>query len=360
MAIKKDLTNQIFGELTVLHETTKRASNGSIIWKCRCSCGREIEVVGSNLTRAKNSTKSCGKCTSPNSINLIGQTFNKLTVIEKTEQRINGKVVWKCLCACGNTHFVHTANLKNGSVKSCGKCFDGLTLKVRYPKKQLLTEKEIIGTVIGSYYIISNSGQKKNSYNLYQCECIHCKSQTLKTISELKALKGKYCKNCHEIDITNEKFGLLTVLEKTSNPKKWRCLCECGKIVEVFKYNLISGNSISCGCKHRSKGEIKIEEYLLNHDIMFENQKTFDNCCFEQTNQKARFDFYLPEYDLLIEYDGQQHYKEVSVFQSTLEEIQNRDNYKNKWCEDNDIHLLRIPYFEYDNIDDILNLVLLS
>ena len=51
---------------------------------------------------------------------LTGQKFNMLTVIERLPNNSANKVVWKCICDCGNTTTVTTGNLKNGSVKSCG------------------------------------------------------------------------------------------------------------------------------------------------------------------------------------------------------------------------------------------------
>ena len=118
---KIDLTGQRFGKLLVLEEVKdKRASNGAIIWRCKCDCGKEVEVVGTNLRKKKNPTTSCGCKT--NSKDLTGKKFGKLTVLEPTDERINGKIVWKCQCDCGNIHYVNTGNLTSGGVKSCGKC----------------------------------------------------------------------------------------------------------------------------------------------------------------------------------------------------------------------------------------------
>ena len=117
---KKDLTGQKFGKLTVLRDSGERASNGGVLWECQCECGNIVKVVGSNLTRKKNPTQSCGCKT--NSKDLAGQKFNSLLALRPTEKRTNQKVVWECLCDCGNIHYVNSANLINGSVKSCGKC----------------------------------------------------------------------------------------------------------------------------------------------------------------------------------------------------------------------------------------------
>jgi very-short-patch-repair endonuclease len=75
-----------------------------------------------------------------------------------------------------------------------------------------------------------------------------------------------------------------------------------------------------------------------------------------------RFDFYLPQYNLFIEYDGEQHFKPIRYYTQTEEEMmdafkktQEHDRIKNKYCEDNQINLLRIPYWEKENIETIIN-----
>ena len=74
-----------------------------------------------------------------------------------------------------------------------------------------------------------------------------------------------------------------------------------------------------------------------------------------------KFDFYLPDYNAIIEYDGEQHFMPVDFANKGAELATNsynknlkRDEIKNKYCKDNDIRLIRIPYYEYDNIESIL------
>ena len=68
------------------------------------------------------------------------------------------------------------------------------------------------------------------------------------------------------------------------------------------------------------------------------------------------FDFYLPQYNLIIEYDGEQHFKPISVFggEDAFWTTVTHDAIKNQYCEDNDIDLLRIPYWEFDNIEKLI------
>lgn len=71
------------------------------------------------------------------------------------------------------------------------------------------------------------------------------------------------------------------------------------------------------------------------------------------------FDFYLPNHNILIEYDGEQHYYDrgykTGMFRDTLEYTQMHDKIKTDYCINNNIKLIRIPYWDYNNIDTILN-----
>ena len=61
----------------------------------------------------------------------------------------------------------------------------------------------------------------------------------------------------------------------------------------------------------------------------------------------------MPAYNILIEYDGAQHYEECGhgwFTEEKLQEIKKRDEYKTKWCKENNIPLIRIPYTEYENL----------
>lgn len=95
----------------------------------------------------------------------------------------------------------------------------------------------------------------------------------------------------------------------------------------------------------------KITEVLNKYNIKYEREKRFDDC----KNKKALpFDFYLPDYNILIEYNGLQHYKDIDIGRTELALIQHRDSIKKKYCEDNNIQLIIIPYWDKDKIEDIL------
>lgn len=108
------------------------------------------------------------------------------------------------------------------------------------------------------------------------------------------------------------------------------------------------------GCPYccNSQGEKEVLRILKNNNINYQTQKTFINC---KSKRSSKFDFYLPEYNLAIEYDGRQHFEKVDAWggDSTLKQIQYRDNIKTNYCYDNDIILCRIRYDE--NIYNVLS-----
>lgn len=116
--------------------------------------------------------------------------------------------------------------------------------------------------------------------------------------------------------------------------------------------NVISNFQESCPYCNRqiSKGERKIIIFLQEHQIVFQKEKRFA----WQSHPLFRYDFYLPDYNLIIEYHGRQHYEETKYFTQDLQEIQKHDMIKRQEAESNGITLITIPYTEYNNIDTIL------
>ena len=98
-----------------------------------------------------------------------------------------------------------------------------------------------------------------------------------------------------------------------------------------------------------SKGESFIKNFLLDNNIKFECQKSIPGT-------KLKFDFYIPQKNMYIEYDGIQHYEPRSRFGGEKEYLLqvNRDKLKNDYCEKINGKLLRIGYKDYKNLNSIL------
>ena len=108
-----------------------------------------------------------------------------------------------------------------------------------------------------------------------------------------------------------------------------------------------------CPICNQSKGEFSINNWLVNNNIEFDRQKKFIDCV---NKFNLSFDFWIKDKNLLIEYDGMQHFKPLGFMggDKKLEYTIKCDKIKNDYCFKNNIKLLRISYKEYKNIDKIL------
>lgn len=104
-----------------------------------------------------------------------------------------------------------------------------------------------------------------------------------------------------------------------------------------------------------SKGELEVENFLKKNSIIFQKEKTFEGC--RGNSKLLKFDFYLPEHNTCIEYDGGQHFNPVDFFggEKYFEIRKDYDARKTKYCLNNNINLIRITDKEFKKIEDILN-----
>ena len=179
--------------------------------------------------------------------------------------------------------------------------------------------------------------------HLNGCGCKKCAGLSRKTnnefISESKKIFGD-CFTYNDVDYV-------------SNHQKVIIGCKTHGDFFVTPNNHLSKKQGCPVCKE-SKGEHKIRTILNRMNIEYVREKTFDNCV--RCRRKLPFDFYLPKQNLVIEYDGKQHFEPVDAFGGVVgynETIKN-DRFKNKFLFENNIVMLRISYDEYDNIETIL------
>lgn len=174
-----------------------------------------------------------------------------------------------------------------------------------------------------------------------------------------------------KMDLTNKKFGHLTVIkedkERTALNKGtyWLCKCDCGNpnLKSILASNLTTGKIISCGhlrAQHflgQSSGERKMQEILIDKNINFITEYEIPELN-NLYNLQLRFDFciMLKNKIILIEIQGQQHYEPVDFFGGEAKFIkqQKNDELKKQYCKDNNIQLIEIPYWDWDNMEKYL------
>lgn len=219
-----DLTGLVVGKLTVLHKSENK-KNRRILWFARCECGSVREYLASNLARGL--SKSCG-CRGLYS--LKGKVFEFLTVVEH-DLSSSTKSLCLCRCVCGKTITATSYHLLNGHRTSCG-CRRGYGNKV---------------------------------------------------------------------DISGEVFERLTALyfwneEKTNsnrNKQFWLFMCECGKTLISDKHPVVQGNTQSCGCLGLEKSIEVINKVNASKIMLGEGNPSWKGGV-SPLKQKIRS---LPEYD---------------------------------------------------------------
>ena len=135
---------------------------------------------------------------------------------------------------------------------------------------------------------------------------------------------------------------------------KTKMIITCPKHGDFEQVPLSHLRGSGCPVCNESRGESSIRKYLTINKIDFKTQKTFKGC---QYVSLLKFDFYLPEYNLCIEFDGIQHFEAFEFFggEEALLKNMERDVIKNQYCIDNNIKLLRIRYDEISDIENILD-----
>lgn len=287
-----------------------------------------------------------------------GVPKSKLTVIERVEDQIhpNGKhsTMWRCLCDCGEVVIADGCSIRSGHTVSCGrhkKERDLLMTQTDFLERiySLRDDIEILGTYMGYYDKV-----------MYRCKiCGYISEATPKQLYRCGS-----CPNCKRINsrITNEEFlRRMSELHPTINilseyeTQNTHILCQCkicGHIWSPVARSLLCKEG--CPHCHKSRGESKIEQFLIDNLINFEPQKTYAGLV-GVGNGLLSYDFYLPDFNLLIEYQGQFH-DGTAPRQSSEEFVVQveHDRRKREYAVCHNIKLIEIWYYDFNNIENIL------
>lgn len=179
--------------------------------------------------------------------------------------------------------------------------------------------------------IFSSDGTKLRSGWTKSCGCLQKEVTSART----------------RADLTGQQFGNLTVLEclgTKGHSVAWRCLCKCGNIKEVTSNNLLSGETLSCGCL-RSRGEELVGQILQNYNITFIKQYSLGNLKgLPKSCAKLDFGIINTQQQLIgaIEVNGIQHYDTNNPWYN--QGVEDNLILKQNYCEENHIPFLVIDY----------------
>jgi len=284
----------------------------------------------------------------------------------------NGRTKVKILCPvhgifeqCPETH------LDIRSINGCKLCGNDIT---KHKRSSNLDK-----------FILKANNIHNNFYNYFKSKYINARTKLIITCpihgefyqEPFVHLRGSGCNKCGNEIIRTKSFSSVEVFIEKAN------------IIHEFKFDYSRSFYITAktkliiicpihgefqqkpdthlagfGCRKckSSSGQTAIRKILQKHNIKFEEEFKFDGCKYKRP---LPFDFYLPKYNLCIEFDGEGHFEPVKYSNSITNEqsyynmlkVQQRDMIKNTFCSKNKIRLIRIKYNEFSvkNFETILN-----
>ena len=348
--------------------------NSRIKIRCLCRvCGCEWKPLPTSLSRGMG-CPSCGIKKLSKALRLNTQEFiERLSFvnpdIEVVSEYISTRDEIDCKCkVCGNTFKKKPMLLMRG--QGCSICD-----RKRIRDAQLLSEDEFLRRIslVNPNVILLEEYNGRHQKILCYCTTHNRRWKTRP--SEL--LDGCGCPDCYSEKIGN---ALRLSQEEIENKLKevnpdvvligryaglqtnTECKCKkCGYVWKPRPGNLIYGNITGCPkCQSYSKGEDRVKRYLTDNDIEHKIHKTYKNLT-GVGNKPLSYDFYLPKFNLLIEYQGRQHETpstfgdmSIDVANKRFEIQQEHDKRKKEYAEKHNIDLLEIWYYDYNNIEQIL------
>lgn len=253
---------------------------------------------------------------------------------------------------CGNIFSMTPHNFLSG--QRCPKCQHR-----SYKKTTEEFRAEMYNLVNDEYELCSEYVNTKTRIEIKHNKC----NQVYKTFPNM-FLSGNRCPYCaSNARVTKEEFEIRIKNSIGDNyelasdfvnmeTKVGMFHKECGNTYFANPNDIVAKKSGCPYCK-KSKGEDRVSKLLDEFHIQYEQQKRFADC---KDCNTLPFDFYLPQYNTCIEYDGHLHYMVVDYFggKDSYDRTVKHDNIKTCYCYNNNIDLIRIPYWDYDNIETIL------
>lgn len=275
---------------------------------------------------------------------------------------------------CGNEYDVHAGSFINNNQR-CDNCCHKYENSFAYYIQQILQEPlneywDWDKNTLNPYCITIKSGRKVilkcnkvNYHDTYSitpahfvvdgCRCPQCFNKHGK-VHELDSFGSKFT-YLAKYWSKNNRLSAFKVTEYTHFKYKFNCE-ECGKEFER-SISSIRKTPLSCTCLNCSSsiGEKAINRFLTEQNILFKPQKMYENLV-GLGGRNLSYDFYLPKYNLLIEYQGEFH--DGSAERQTNDEFkrqQEHDRRKKEYAKAIEVNLLEIWYWDFNNIEKILS-----
>ena len=311
--------------------------------KYRCSvCGYEGEKTASDILNKS----GCSKCSRKLKLsqadfeNRIKKINEGIKIIGKYE---NMKSYIKCICLeCGLEYTSIAKNIIEGH--GCPRCAG----KYKRNHDEFIYEMQKINPDLKILNIY------KHSKSIIKYKCLKCGYENEVRANSL--LRGCGCPKCKGVakytqrefeNIAKSKNKNIKILSKYDGKnKKVKCRCLiCKNEWETKAFNLISGRG--CPSCNFSRGEGKIRDILNENGIQYESQKKYFDLLGINGGQLS-YDFYIPDYNLLIEYQGVQHSMPVEFFggEKRFRQQEKNDYRKREYAKEHNIQLLEIWYNE--------------
>lgn len=267
--------------------------------------------------------------------------------------------------SCGEMFVTSLASIMNseGSCKKCGikKCIESITFSKQYVKDYiesynnniLLNPDDYVNAstnnlrikcgLCGDAYVVAFAKYKSGQIMCPQCSC------------KQRGIKNRLSRHdlVNQVNSVNGNILLNPDDYINNQAKNLRVKCgECGNVYTTSLANYQHGQTRCSVCSHsESDGERTIRVYLDEHQILYEQEKRYDDC---RDERPLPFDFYLPQHNLCVEFDGPHHF-EPTFGEELFKKTKKHDKIKNQYCNDKNIKLIRIPYWDGNKIEEILN-----
>lgn len=281
-----------------------------------------------------------------------------------SDKYINIKSDLEFICTeCGESFKRNFDNLKTRKSNICNKCGKQKSNKNRvldyYEVKKFINEH--------GCKLLSESYVNVDAKLKIKCNC----GEIFETsFYKFKKRNKRQCGGCGRrllasANATSEEYIVhmlaqegYVLLDKKLDGGDQRIYIQCDKKHEPYWVNVSKFKSTGRRCPHcqNSKGEKRVEDVLISNKINYKTQYVFQDL-IGVGGGFLRFDFAIFDGDKLnklIEYDGEMHYEKTGIG-NDLEKQQTHDALKDEYCTINNIELVRIPYWEFENIEKIIS-----